>query len=185
MRARRSAASLTGLAIGVTALVGLAGPAQAQDPKYPASPAPRQEGAGAGASDTTPAPGQQVTVSSGAGTFTPGSTVTVTVGGEVVGTVTAGADGSAVITITAPTTPGRFQVVFSGTDDGAAATESIALTVQAAAAGGGGFAGGLPRTGADAVVPMAASGIALVLAGAGAIVVARRRSSELESAARI
>lgn len=193
MRARRSTSTLAGLALGVTAVAGFTGTAQAQTPAPypPTTAAPEQEGAGAGASDPTPAPGQQVTVSSGADTFTPGSTVTVTLDGEVVGTVTASGSGAAVVEITAPDEPGTYQVVFTGTDDGAAATESVSITVQGAAAGGGtvtnprpGVLGALPRTGADAVVPIAASGIALVVAGAGAIVVARRRSSELDSSAR-
>ena len=46
--------------------------------------------------------------------------------------------------------------------------------------GGAGGGGSLPRTGSDAVVPMAASGIALVLVGAGVAVVARRRRLELD-----
>ena len=55
-------------------------------------------------------------------------------------------------------------------------------------AGGGGGGGGtgtdgggsLPTTGSNAVIPMAASGIALVLVGATVVVVARRRRSELD-----
>ena len=54
--------------------------------------------------------------------------------------------------------------------------------------GGGGGGGGtgtdgggsLPTTGSNAVIPMAASGIALVLVGATVVVVARRRRSELD-----
>ena len=48
-------------------------------------------------------------------------------------------------------------------------------------AGGAGGGGSLPRTGSDAVVPMAASGIALVLVGASVVVVARRRRLELDN----
>ena len=52
--------------------------------------------------------------------------------------------------------------------------------------GGGGTGtngGGLPRTGSDAVVPMLASGLALIAIGSGVVVVSRRRRLELDGPA--
>ena len=170
---------------GVTALT-LAVPASAQT--YPPTSPPGNSGntpAGTQAQGvpfrdgTVVRPGQRGTVAFPAGSFTPGSEVTGTFGGTAVGTAIVGKDGSVNFPFTIPRSAGAGEVtvLISGVSNGASTQRTLTLTVAGAAAGG---ALGLPRTGSDAVVPMAASGIALVVVGAGVVVVARRRRSELD-----
>ena len=186
MRARPLGQVLAFAAVsGVTAL-SLAVPASAQT--YPPTSPPGNSGntpAGTVAQGvpfrdgTVVRPGQRGTASFPAGSFTPGSEVTGTFGGTAVGTAIVGKDGSVNFPFTIPDTAtfGAGTLVLSGVSNGASTRRTVGLTVAGAAGGG---ALGLPRTGTDAVVPMAASGIALVVVGAGVVVVARRRRSELD-----
>src|SRR4029453_13957407 len=78
------------------------------------------------ASDTTPCPGQDVTVT--AQTFTPGSAVTVKLGDTTVGTPTADANGKGSLGVTIPAGQARGAVQFPATGPG----NDASLTVNAA-----------------------------------------------------
>jgi len=178
-----AAASLAGVAV-----LGMTGPALAQE--YPPA-------TGVTITDATPVPGQTVTVSTGAGAFDAGTDVVVTVDAfDTRKVVEAAANGSASTSFEVPAgaRPGRVQVHFSGTLEGAATSEVLSFTVVSAAAAGPGRGQGdrgrsapltgaqdaagsdaLPFTGADALVPLAITGVSLVGAGAGIVLVARRR----------
>jgi hypothetical protein len=132
--------------------------------------------------DSTPVPGQRVTVDSGDGAFPQGTVVTVTVSGtNISGTETAGADGSVEFTFQSPNQPGRYDVVFAAGGQ----TVTVPFTVVAAAAGGPGRGQGtggnsaLPFTGTDAIVPLTITGVTLVGIGGGIVVAARRRREDM------
>ncbi|MBW3640751.1 MAG: LPXTG cell wall anchor domain-containing protein [Actinobacteria bacterium] len=161
-----AAASLAGVAV-----LGLGTPAFAQD--YPPADSP------AAISDSTVVPGQTVTANSGSGSFVAGSSVDVMVLG-VSTTRTADASGNVSVTFRVPenTPPGDFSVVFSNDTN----RVEVPFTVVAAAAAGPGQGQGqqqtgfgLPRTGADQIVPLTITGVALVGIGAGIVVASRRR----------
>ena len=90
--------------------------------------------------------------------------------------------------VTYPVSPAPTPSASPAGDSGAGGGGGGGGTGTDAGAGGGGGGGGtgtdgggsLPTTGSNAVIPMAASGIALVLVGATVVVVARRRRSELD-----
>ena len=188
MTSRKLASALVTASLAGAAVLGVSGPAAAQTgSELPQTP-------GATVSDSTPVPGQTVTVTTGPGSFTPGSTVGFSIPGlNITGSVVAGATGAATFTFTVPagTAPGRFNAVFSGTLAGVARTVSVPFTVVAAAAAGPGRGQGasgqsaagrgasLPRPGADQMVPLAITGIALVGVGAGIVVASRRRREDL------
>ena len=145
-------------------------------------------------SASTVQPGRSVTFS--AGGFAPGSTVTVTDNGVVVGTATADANGVFVLSVTIGSV-GTHTLTASGTDTNGASL-SVTATVEGVLSGppdgllisgpgGSATSGGstsgttltaLPRTGSDLVVPGAVSGVALVLMGGTGVVVARRRHTD-------
>ena len=145
-------------------------------------------------SASTVQPGRSVTFS--AGGFGPGSTVTVTDNGVVVGTATADANGVFVLAVTIGSV-GTHTLTASGTDANGAPL-SVTATVEGVLSGspdgllisgpggsattGGSTSGttltALPRTGSDLVVPGAVSGVALVLMGGTGVVVARRRHTD-------
>lgn len=186
------ATALVTLAVSAVAVVSLQTPASAQTAcpnpggNYPPSSCEGPAaGQGQGLSDDRVVAGQEITVNSGAGRFTPGSTVSYGVDGRVLGTTVANAQGAAIFSFRVPSDlrPGRYDVVLTGTLSGAAATVRLPFTVVPATAAQPrtGALGALPRTGAEQAVPMAATGIALVVAGAGVVLVARRRSSELDA----
>ncbi|MBW3648184.1 MAG: LPXTG cell wall anchor domain-containing protein [Actinobacteria bacterium] len=159
-----AAASLAGVAV-----LGLGTPAFAQD--YPPADSP------AAISDSTVVPGQTVTANSGSGSFVAGSSVDVMVLG-VSTTRTADASGNVSVTFRVPenTPPGDFSVVFSNDTN----RVEVPFTVVAAAAAGPGQGQGqtgigLPLTGADQIVPLTITGVALVGIGAGIVVASRRR----------
>jgi LPXTG-motif cell wall-anchored protein len=160
-----AAASLVGVAV-----LGMSAPAIAQD--YPPARTP------ASASDSTVVLGQMFTLNSGNG-FCPGGTAQVTVFGT---TTAADVDGngnaSEQVTVPQGTAPGRQTATFRCSDG---KTVDVAFTVVAAAAAGPGRGqqpdrrGALPRTGADQIVPLTITGVALVGIGAGIVVASRRR----------
>lgn len=162
-----AAASLVGVAV-----LGMSAPAIAQD--YP----PASGSTPAAITDSTVVPGQTVTANSGSGSFVAGSSVEVRVLG-VSTTRTADASGNVSVSFKVPdnTRPGRFSVVFSNSTN----RVEVPFTVVAAAASGPGQGqqpnrlGGLPRTGADQLVPLTITGVALVGIGAGIVVASRRR----------
>jgi LPXTG-motif cell wall-anchored protein len=115
--------------------------------------------------------------------FTPGSVVALRLdpGGHVLGSATAGADGSFVTDVVIPQAAslGRNEVLASG--GGRELAAGLEVTAGAAAAGdpsrGAATApasGSLPRTG-DAFLPTTLLGVSLVALGATAVMVARRR----------
>ena len=125
-------------------------------------------------SDVSPTAGQPFTVAlSGA---TPGATYTLTAtssGATVQLTSVVDADGNVSFRVTL-TTPGTYTLAITN-EDGALVADAI-VTVEAASSGGGDNGGGeLPDTGFDGQILALGAG-ALVLAGTGAVVVARRRS---------
>ena len=157
------------------------------------------------ASDSTPAAGTEITVTSGEGTFDIGSTVTVSVRGfRISPDSVAGGDGSATATIPVPDgSVGTFIVLFKGPLDGKPNVVGVCFNVVTPIAGGGGGAGqpvppvvkpvvrpvtpvvgggggparpsALPFTGSVELLAVAGLGAALVAVGAGTVVVARRR----------
>lgn len=118
----------------------------------------------------------------GAG-FAPGSTVNLSLAGASVGSAQADGSGafSADVLVPASTRPGNHTVTASGAgSDGG--TQVLAASLEVTAAGARGSAPGsaadsrdLPRTGATSTVPLALAGGALLVAGSGAVVAARRR----------
>ena len=177
----------------VAAAVGLAGLA-VLGTAASASAAPSPESCAYGmtcqvsVSDSTVVRGQSVTASTGAGAFAPGSTVTVKVLGSTY-TVTAASDGSASITFTVPdhAKPGTRHAVFTGGgatvrvafEIVAGSVEAVVVAEDEAVTGGS----ALPFTGSDDVVALSVAGLTLVGAGAGFVVVARRRGSKAATAA--
>lgn len=152
---------------------------------------------GAGASNVSAyPPGTESTLILSASTVAPGASFTATFTqcqlGETVNfvldgtTVQAqcnGAAGSrrlpsatgapvATATLTAPTTPGTYDIVATGLTSGAAATATITV---AAAAGGG----TIPETGSDSSIPAAqiAGGLVVVGAGLAGVAGVRRRKT--------
>jgi hypothetical protein len=160
-----AAASLAGVAV-----LGMSTPAIAQD--YPPANTPPS------VSDSTVVLGQMFTINSGNG-FCPGGTAQVTVFGT---TTAADVDGngnaSESVTVPPGTAPGPKTATFRCSDG---KTVDVAFTVVAAAAAGPGqgqrpsTGGTLSRTGADQIVPLTITGVALVGIGAGIVVASRRR----------
>lgn len=133
-------------------------------------------------SDTTPAVGQSFTVTVTGPANTPVTlTITsnpssipdsaITIAGTKSLTKTTNASGTAVFTVTL-SQPGTFTLV--ATDGVSGAVLSTQTVSVAAAAGAAGAAGTLSSTGTNAL-PIALGAGALVLVGAGGVVVARRR----------
>jgi hypothetical protein len=197
MTVNKFSAATAAASLASVAVLGLTAPAFAQT--YPPA-----SGGGVSITDTTPAPGQAVTVSVGAGTFDPGSSVTVSIPEfEISGTVTAAANGGASFTFDVPSgaQPGSVSVSFSGTLDGASVDREISFTVDAAASGGdddgqddgggqadddgqsaGGGQGGGGQSDRDGGLPFTGSDelvpmaiTGIALVGAGAFVVAAAR----------
>jgi LPXTG-motif cell wall-anchored protein len=138
-------------------------------------------------SDTTPCPGQSVTIT--AQTFTAGGAVTVKIGGAVVGTPTADANGKVSLDATIPA--GQAQGAVQVTATGPAGADTPTLTVNAAVdivacnetpattapAGGGGAGGGgdLPRTGSDSTMTLVRVGVAMAAVGGLLLAVSSKR----------
>jgi LPXTG-motif cell wall-anchored protein len=101
----------------------------------------------------------------------PGSIVTITIDGKVVGTTVAADDGkgSFQVPITAPTTPGQFTVTATC---GVTIVSSI-LTVIAAPT----TAAVLPQTGSDSTLSLSRLGLVLI-AGGGLLILAVRKRRE-------
>lgn len=124
----------------------------------------------------------------GAG-FAPGSTVDVSLAGASLGTARADGSGafSAAVVVPVSTEPGNHTVTASGPgSDGGTQVLAAALQVTEASAAPGARAStpgstagssSLPRTGSSSTLPLALAGGALLVAGSGAVLVARRRRS--------
>jgi LPXTG-motif cell wall-anchored protein len=160
------------------AVVSMAAPAAAQ--QYP--PAVNS----LTVSDTTPTPGQTISVEGR--TFATGSTVTLTLFSDpvVLGSATADAAGVIATQVTIPTnTPlGSHTLTAEGTaPDGSPLSLSVSLTVVPAQAGGGTGGSDLPRTGSDSSIPLAKLGVGLAaIGGLIAALAAKRRKAALAAA---
>jgi LPXTG-motif cell wall-anchored protein len=137
-------------------------------------------------SDTTPSPGQTITIT--AQTFAEGSSVTVTLFSDpvVLASSTADASGRIALQATIPTdTPlGSHTITADGTaPDGTPLSLSAAITVVPAEStgtgtGSGGSSSNLPRTGDDTSIPLAKLGLALAaIGGLVAAIAAKRRKA--------
>ena len=131
-------------------------------------------------SDSTPNLGTPVTMTcTGAA---PGEVLTLTVTrtpaanfGTKVLTATANASGVATFTVTF-SPAGSYSLVVKGASGTVISTQTVKVLGVSAAAAPAATGTGLARTGFDAM-PLAAGGGILVLLGAGAVLVARRRKS--------
>jgi LPXTG-motif cell wall-anchored protein len=139
-------------------------------------------------SDSTPCPGQAVTVA--AQTFAAGGAVTVKLGDAVVGTPTADANGKISLEVTVPAGQAQGAVAVTatgpGTDDAPQLTVTASVDVVACneappatvPGGGGGSAGGspdLPKTGSDSTMTLVRVGVALAAAGGLLLAVSTKR----------
>jgi LPXTG-motif cell wall-anchored protein len=135
-------------------------------------------------SDTTPSPGQTITIVGQ--TFAQGSSATVTLFSDpvVLGSATADASGIVALQATIPTnTPlGSHTLVVDGTaPDGTPLSLSASITVVPAdgtgtpSGGSGSSSDDLPRTGDDASLPLAKLGLALAAVGGLITAVAAKR----------
>ncbi|HEY7069503.1 MAG TPA: hypothetical protein VH479_05295, partial [Acidimicrobiales bacterium] len=147
------------IALGVLAVLAMAAPAAAQ--QYP--PAVNS----LTVSDTTPSPGQTITIQGQ--TFAQGATATVVLNSDPVTLGSATASAAGVITLQA-TIPqdiplGSHTLVASGpAPNGQTLSLSLAIQVVPAQAGGGTGTGGgnLPRTGDSTSLPLAKVGLGLL-----------------------
>jgi hypothetical protein len=157
------------MACAALGVVALAAPAAAQ--QYP--PAINS----LTVSDTTPTPGQTITIE--ARTCEPGGTVTFFLDSVTLASAVADSAGVATVqaTIPAGTTLGAHTITATCTaPDGSALTLSAAITVvPAAGAPTGGGAGALPRTGQDSSLPLARVGLGLAAIGGVLTAVAAKR----------
>lgn len=166
LRTLASASAVASMA-GV-AVLGLSAPASAQ--AYPPADTPPS------VSDSTVVLGQMFTLNSGNG-FCPLPTADLTVfGGTRQADVDAVGNASETLAVPAGTQPGRQTATFACAGD----TVDVSFTVVAAAAANPGQGqrpsrSGLPLTGADQIVPLTITGVALVGIGAGIVIASRRR----------
>ena len=163
------------IALGALAVLAMAAPAAAQ--QYP--PAVNS----LTVSDTTPSPGQTITIQGQ--TFAQGATATVVLNSDPVtlGSATANAAGQIVLQATIPTdTPlGSHTLVASGqAPNGQTLSLSLAIEVVPAQGGGTGTSGGnLPRTGDSTSLPLAKVGLGLLAAGGVIYSIAAKRRKAL------
>jgi len=122
-----------------------------------------------------------VTFSFPPGSFAPGEVVDLRdANGNLIGTFTAAADGSLrgrirASVLAALGDTGIASLTLVGRSSGARLTVQVDLAAAAAeAANGSSGSGSLPRTGSTSTIPLAASGIALTMLGAGMVIIARR-----------
>jgi hypothetical protein len=154
----RRSLRMAGFALmGLFALFLMAGPAHAGE--YTPPP-------GIVVDDPTPDPGGQVTVTGESCEV--GATVTISLGGVVVGTAVVGADGTFTATFTVPadTAPGTYEVSVTN-----CATEVLGTTITV----GGPQGTALPRTGSNSTEPLVRTGVVLVAAGVVLVYAVRRR----------
>ena len=146
-----------------------------------AAPASAQYGGGGA---TATANGRNVTVD--ACCFAPGSTVTFTAGGNVLGTAVAGSDGRAVgsFTIPASVASGNVTVTAAGTgSNGQPVSVNTAVRLPGSGAGNQGQgqgnqgSGQLPRTGSGIALPLSIGGALLIGLGGLFVLTTRRRQT--------
>jgi LPXTG-motif cell wall-anchored protein len=124
--------------------------------------------------DSTPASGQCTTLKVDGGAANAGKVFTLNVAGASTTSLTATSSSSGVASFQVCLTKvGDYTLTVTNPDGAVVATQTI--TVHAATAGGDDTStGDLSQTGSN-VLPIALGGVLLVLLGAGAVVVARRR----------
>src|SRR5262245_17845265 len=139
-------------------------------------------------SDTTPTPGQTISIE--CRTFATGSTATVTLFSDPVVLGSAIADAAGVFalqaTIPADTPLGHHTITAEGTaPDGSPLSLSVSLTVvpAQAGAGAGNGNGNLPRTGSDSSIPLAKLGLGMLAIGGIATAIAAKRRKAAAAAA--
>jgi len=155
------------IALGGLAVLAMAAPAAAQ--QYP--PAVNS----LTCSDTTPTPGQTITIEGR--TFAPGSTATVTLDSVALGSATANADGVIALqaTIPADTSLGAHTFVATGpAPNGQMLTLSLVCRVVPAESAGT-TGGPLPNTGSNSTLPLVQIGLGLLALGGVIYAVASRR----------
>ncbi len=149
------------LFIAAVATLGFASAASAQTTDYPTEACTATGSVQPGAD-----------VSFGCTGFPPGSTVTVTLGSEVLGEVVVAPDGTLGLNFAAPTECGTYTLTAT---DGVT-TQSTNFTVACAAAV---TTGSLPYTGNDSSLPLAQIGAGLLAVGAVAVFGVRKRNQHL------
>lgn len=203
MNARRLRHVVAATVLSGVATVSFLSPASAQDYPEPTSGPGNAPTSPPGNSGNTPAsdraegvpfredgdvrPGQRGHVSYGPGTVDPNGQVNGRFESTPVplGFVRATSTGAFTFAFTVPKSaaPGQHHAIFASVKNGVPVELSVPINVVAAADANTGVLGALPRTGSDAVVPMISTGVALVLAGGGVVLVARRRRAEMDAAA--
>ena len=125
-------------------------------------------------SDATPASGQCTTLTVSGGAENAGKVYTLNATGPSTTSLTATANASGAASFQVCLTKvGDYTLTVTNADGAVVATQTI--TVHSATAGGDDTStGGLSQTGSN-ILPIALGGVLLVLLGAGAVVVARRR----------
>lgn len=118
----------------------------------------------------TPGPGGTFT-GRGCG-FQPGTTVSATIAGSPAGTLTVGADGCAVGTMTAPNQPGTYTVCYTGLTPNAG-TQQLCNTITVSS--GQAATTTVPFTGSGKLVYVAIGGALLLLIGSAFVLTFRRR----------
>lgn len=159
--------------IGVVAVTTIALLASVATASAQAYPPPRNIIIAPGNPDLVFPPGQPATFQ--AECFLPGSTVTFTLDGVVLGTAVANDDGVVTITATIPAdTPlGPATVIATGTGcDGQVLSLALGITIAAAQAPP---AEPLPRTGSSSSLPMAQIAVATIVAGGFLMIMANKR----------
>lgn len=160
----RSTLRLLALTIaGLFGLVALAGPVSAGEAYEPPP--------GIEVDDSTPGPGDTVTISGESCAI--GAEVTITLAGEEVATATVGDDGTFTATFEVPAdaAPGDYEVEVIGCG---AEVLGTTITVSGPAPTPGG-SGALPETGSSDTEPLVRTGAVLLAAGAVLVFAVRRR----------
>lgn len=143
-------------------------------------------------SDTTPSPGQTITIQGR--TFAAGATVTITLASDPVVIASGSADDAGVVTVegTIPTdtTLGTHTITAAGDDpEGDPLSLTVSINVVPAdgdiegAAGSDGGSGAMPRTGDDSSMPLAKLGLALAAIGGVITALAAKRRRAAPAAA--
>jgi LPXTG-motif cell wall-anchored protein len=166
-------------AAGAAALVVGAAPVGAQ--QYP--PAPNF----LTIDDSTPTPGQTVTIESGV--YIPGSTVEVVLTSVPVtlGTASAADNGEVSLqaTIPADAAPGTHTITASGTTEGGPIVQSITITVVGAEGLVGApqtdAGGALPKTGSNSTMPLVRAAALLLAVGSMLLLATRRRRATAQA----
>jgi LPXTG-motif cell wall-anchored protein len=126
-------------------------------------------------SDSTPAAGQCITMSVNGGAANAGTVFTLTATGPSTTSLTATASAAGAASFQfCPTAVGDYTLTVTNPAGSVVATQTVTVHAATAAGDDTSTGGSLSQTGSN-VLPIALGGVLLVLLGAGAVVVARRR----------